>query len=190
MLGFELAEVSLKKFLLSSLKRTPFFLNFCKLNIFRLSTIRNADKIIGFASGKIVEEGTHESLLKKENGVYANLVNMQSFGEKEEKAENEKSVKKELKTQKSVVKSDEKSAENAEEDLPEAPWTTILKMNSPEWPFLVTGTIFSAIVGIAQPLFALIFAKILEDVSVLQGKELEEAMGTAAVKFVLLGKFF
>ena len=157
-------------------------------HFFRLSTIRNADKIIGFASGKIVEEGTHESLLKKENGVYANLVNMQSFGDNEKKAENGKSVKNELKAQKSVVEKSEKSDEDEEEDLPQAPWTTILKMNAPEWPFLLVGTIFSAIVGIAQPLFALIFAKILEDVSVLSGKELEDAMGTAAVKFVLLGK--
>lgn len=114
---------------------------------------------------------------------------MQSFGDKDKKAENGKSVKNELKAQKSVVEKDVKSVEDEDEDLPQAPWTTILKMNAPEWPFLLVGTIFSAIVGIAQPLFALIFAKILEDVSVLSGAELEEAMGTAAVKFVLLGKF-
>merc|ERR1712106_768357 len=47
----------------------------------RLSTIRNASKIIGFAGGKVVEQGTHADLIKKENGVYCNLYNMQHFTE-------------------------------------------------------------------------------------------------------------
>ena len=38
----------------------------------RLSTVRNADKIIVVDSGKIVEEGTHESLVKRK-GYYENL---------------------------------------------------------------------------------------------------------------------
>ena len=46
----------------------------------RLSTIRNADKIIGFHEGIAVEQGTHGELLKIENGVYQNLVHMQSYG--------------------------------------------------------------------------------------------------------------
>lgn len=44
----------------------------------RLSTIQNSDKIVVMDSGKIVEQGNHESLIDK-NGVYANLVNMQNF---------------------------------------------------------------------------------------------------------------
>jgi len=42
----------------------------------RLSTIRNADRIIVIVDGKIVEEGSHESLLAKE-GEYYKLYNMQ-----------------------------------------------------------------------------------------------------------------
>ena len=45
----------------------------------RLSTIKNADKIIGFHEGEALEAGSHEELLKVEKGVYANLVNMQSY---------------------------------------------------------------------------------------------------------------
>ncbi|SHL33694.1 ATP-binding cassette, subfamily B, MsbA [Chishuiella changwenlii] len=44
----------------------------------RLSTIQSSDKIIVMDSGRIVEEGNHQSLIEK-NGVYANLVNMQNF---------------------------------------------------------------------------------------------------------------
>lgn len=46
----------------------------------RLSTIRQADKIIGFHNGHAVESGSHEELMKLENGVYQNLCNMQSSG--------------------------------------------------------------------------------------------------------------
>ncbi len=42
----------------------------------RLSTLRNADKLIIMEDGKIVERGKHEELLEKD-GVYANLVRMQ-----------------------------------------------------------------------------------------------------------------
>ena len=45
----------------------------------RLSTIRSADKIIGFHQGEVVEEGTHQTLMQIENGVYHNLCNMQTF---------------------------------------------------------------------------------------------------------------
>jgi len=45
----------------------------------RLSTIRNADRIITIVDGKIVEEGTHSSLLRKK-GEYFKLYNMQLNG--------------------------------------------------------------------------------------------------------------
>lgn len=43
----------------------------------RLATIKKADKIIVMDAGKIVEEGTHEDLLKIENGYYRNLYEIQ-----------------------------------------------------------------------------------------------------------------
>lgn len=45
----------------------------------RLSTIKNADKIIFIENGKILEEGTHQELMKKENGNYKRLVELQNF---------------------------------------------------------------------------------------------------------------
>ena len=42
----------------------------------RLSTIKNADIILVMEHGDIVEQGTHNSLLKK-NGIYARLYNSQ-----------------------------------------------------------------------------------------------------------------
>ncbi len=43
----------------------------------RLSTIRNADVICVMAEGRIIEQGSHQSLIAR-NGTYANLVRIQS----------------------------------------------------------------------------------------------------------------
>ena len=50
----------------------------------RLSTVANLDRIIVLEDGKIVEQGTHKELLKKD-GAYKKLWSRQSgafFGEK------------------------------------------------------------------------------------------------------------
>jgi ATP-binding cassette subfamily B multidrug efflux pump len=43
----------------------------------RLATIKKADKIIVMDEGLIVEEGSHQKLLEKENGYYKNLFDKQ-----------------------------------------------------------------------------------------------------------------
>ena len=43
----------------------------------RLATIQQADKIIVMDEGKIVETGTHQSLLQQEGGYYKNLYEVQ-----------------------------------------------------------------------------------------------------------------
>ncbi len=47
----------------------------------RLATIKKADKILVMDAGKIVETGTHQELLKKENGYYKNLYEVQFMEE-------------------------------------------------------------------------------------------------------------
>jgi len=44
----------------------------------RLSTLRNADRLIVLDNGRIVEIGTHEELLAKPDGVFRRLVDMQA----------------------------------------------------------------------------------------------------------------
>ena len=44
----------------------------------RLSTIQKADEIIVLQKGKIIEKGTHDTLIVK-NGMYKKLVDMQSI---------------------------------------------------------------------------------------------------------------
>ena len=47
----------------------------------RFSTVRNADRILVLDEGRIVEEGSHEKLMKKK-GLYAELFNIQAQGYK------------------------------------------------------------------------------------------------------------
>jgi ABC-type multidrug transport system fused ATPase/permease subunit len=43
----------------------------------RLSTIRNATRIIVIEKGKIIQTGTHQELMLRENGLYKKLYEMQ-----------------------------------------------------------------------------------------------------------------
>ena len=44
----------------------------------RLSTLRKADRLVILDKGKVVEQGTHDELGRREGGVYARLLRMQS----------------------------------------------------------------------------------------------------------------
>ncbi len=46
----------------------------------RLSTIKEMDRIIVIEDGKIVEEGSHQQLLRVTNGVYQRLWDIQVGG--------------------------------------------------------------------------------------------------------------
>jgi ATP-binding cassette subfamily B protein len=46
----------------------------------RLSTVRDADKIVVLDQGRIVEVGSHEELLRRE-GIYRRLHSLQETGE-------------------------------------------------------------------------------------------------------------
>jgi subfamily B ATP-binding cassette protein MsbA len=43
----------------------------------RLSTVVRADKIVVMQQGRVVEEGSHETLAKRSDGLYARLNNLQ-----------------------------------------------------------------------------------------------------------------
>lgn len=46
----------------------------------RLSTIKHVDRILVFENGKIVEEGSHAKLIRKKDGVYRGLYELQAGG--------------------------------------------------------------------------------------------------------------
>ena len=145
----------------------------------RLSTIRNASKIIGFAGGKVVEQGTHADLIKKENGVYCNLYNMQHFTENAaapepvaESADTKASgtsLKKGILmfiyfcTDSTLDKSMTGQAEEeAKEEIEEEAYGSIIKLNKPEMWYNIFGILFALIAGSVQPFFGVVFAELLD----------------------------
>ena len=70
-----------------------FFLEIFRTVRRRLSTIRNADVIYVIEAGKVVEEGTHDALVKIEGGAYNNLVSRQMQAQKKLDGADEKGRK-------------------------------------------------------------------------------------------------
>uniref|UniRef100_A0A7N8YA32 ATP-binding cassette, sub-family B (MDR/TAP), member 4 n=1 Tax=Mastacembelus armatus TaxID=205130 RepID=A0A7N8YA32_9TELE len=104
----------------------------------RLSTIRNADVIAAFQNGKIVELGTHSQLLEK-HGVYHMLVTTQVIH----------------------IHGHTHKLLCSEENVPLVSFFKIIRLNLPEWPYIVVGTICAIINGVMQPMFSIIFSKII-----------------------------
>lgn len=80
----------------------------------RLSTIAKADKIVVLQKGKLMEQGTHESLLSNEEGVYSGLVRAQrlTLGREEEAEDSDALEDKEAEEIQAIL-SREKSASKA-----------------------------------------------------------------------------
>lgn len=79
----------------------------------RLSTIKKADRVIVLQKGRVVETGTHDTLLRDPEGVYYSLVHAQqlSLGDpteagEENAAHEEEEIGKILSREKSAAKSD------------------------------------------------------------------------------------
>ena len=139
----------------------------------RLSTVRNADKIVAIDGGEVREVGTHEELMNK-NGLYYSLVNRQLAGRDEnfededntrDTAENNVKMsngisERQLSKQKSVIK---KKTEDTEVKQSKAKliWR-LMMMNKPEWPYILIGCIFSIAFGALTPLFGTLFGDVME----------------------------
>ncbi|KAM8735723.1 ATP-dependent translocase ABCB1 [Acanthopagrus schlegelii] len=155
----------------------------------RLSTIRNADVIAGFHKGEIVEIGTHSELMEKK-GVYQSLVTMQTFQKAEDGEEDEcepsageksplaktfshSSIRRRKSTrgssftasegdkdEKDKSKGDQDKTEE-DEEAPPVSFLKVMRLNSSEWPYILVGTLCAMINGAMQPVFAIIFSKII-----------------------------
>jgi len=140
----------------------------------RLSTIKNSDKIIGFHEGEALESGNHNELLKVKNGIYQNLVHMQTYesestekGDEEKKSETfqeKNQLRKRILSVKSVTSEKEETveAEEVEEDLPDIPFSRVFKMNKPEICYIIAGCLGAAVNGGIQPCFSILFSELLK----------------------------
>ncbi|XP_014681412.1 PREDICTED: multidrug resistance protein 1-like [Priapulus caudatus] len=136
----------------------------------RLSTIRNADRIMAMKEGAVVEQGTHDELMDMKS-VYYELVTLQTVEGMEENAADAELERKgrSLSISSSLTYSKQKSLKEIElDDIEEAKtlvqptWTQMMKANSPEWPYIICGCCSSAVVGVAMPLFAVFYSEIFK----------------------------
>jgi ATP-binding cassette subfamily B (MDR/TAP) protein 1 len=129
----------------------------------RLSTIRNADKIIVLDKGKVVEQGTHESLMQVK-GHYFELVTTQIgdaddqklFGRSDSivRPHDLKDEDEELET---IAVLDEEETQVA----PPVPILKIMIMNKPEYVYIIIGCVAALLTGFGMPVFAVLFGEIL-----------------------------
>uniref|UniRef100_A0A672M1F2 ATP-binding cassette sub-family B member 5 n=1 Tax=Sinocyclocheilus grahami TaxID=75366 RepID=A0A672M1F2_SINGR len=136
----------------------------------RLSTIRSADIIAGFSEGKVVEQGTHRELMAKK-GVYYSLVMQQVHGETGEESSETETPEGVMEMQmesgtfrRSLRRGSERRSsrkKSSKKKTPEIPFTKILALNKPEWPYLLVGTLASLVGGAVYPCVAILFAKII-----------------------------
>ncbi|KJE91891.1 ATP-binding cassette sub-family B member 11 [Capsaspora owczarzaki ATCC 30864] len=155
----------------------------------RLSTIRNADRIVVMQKGQIVEIGTHDSLIAIPDGFYANLVQKQLVSA----ADASNTLTPSTSTPEA---SQQPSRQATPSPLTSAPAThTTLKVSDaasapsdvakpvsiarvyrytrPELWYIILGLIFSAVNGCTMPAFSYVFSSILE-VFTESGEELKK----------------
>ena len=117
----------------------------------RLSTIRNAKRVLVLDSGKVIESGTYESLLEAD-GAFTRLLNIQA------KVENDSEHS--LETLKSQGKSQEVAYKQIEiiEKRPGETFGRILGLLKKYWAWVSIALVASIISGLTFPLFGYLFS--------------------------------
>ncbi|XP_054737347.1 multidrug resistance protein homolog 49 [Anastrepha obliqua] len=142
----------------------------------RLSTVTNADLIVFVKDGVVVEQGTHEELMRLE-GLYCKLVMISKHKTEEEALANTSNAVRQRKQQlKVLVDSDEEGESSYDEADAESmagkkkskkkkihvekdkiTFVQLMKMNAPEWRYLLIGCIASMLHGATFPTWAVLF---------------------------------
>ena len=131
----------------------------------RLTTIQNADLILVFDKGAIVEQGVHNQLMQIENGVYRSLANQpeQEDDEVIQRQLSDASSNKIYMTQMSSINLQEPTVDKVEETPKRSCCRTpfffkLLKLNSPEKFDLLIGSICSLLFGGVEPAVGLVYS--------------------------------
>lgn len=134
----------------------------------KLSTVRNADVIAVMSAGRVIEMGSHDDLIKKENGHYANLANLQNqlSSEGQDQHYNESRVSSAARSSASRISTGRSSPSVFGTPLPgdldpnaisypPPSFTRLLGLNSPEWKQGLIGALSAMACGAITPIYAL-----------------------------------
>ncbi|CAF1513561.1 unnamed protein product [Adineta ricciae] len=163
----------------------------------RLSTIQNADHIYVFDKGKVVEEGTHESLMMAEGSRYQTMV-------KRQQTERVMDHKNDLSNMEDAIREDERqmlersrllSESDAfdtkrRDSIPskkESIFLRLIRMNRSDWINILIGCTASIFCSLCQPLFAYFLAKIISSFKDCGYSSRHDAVLSSCFLFFLLG---
>lgn len=152
----------------------------------RLSTIRNVDMIAVIQQGQVVETGTHDELIAKGNsGAYSALIRFQEMARTRDfssRRSRSSRLSHSLSTKSLSLRSGSlrnlsyqystgadgriEMVSNADNDrkypAPDNYFCRLLKLNAPEWPYAILGSLGSVLSGFIGPIFAIVMSNMIE----------------------------
>ncbi|PLB49976.1 P-loop containing nucleoside triphosphate hydrolase protein [Aspergillus steynii IBT 23096] len=139
----------------------------------RLSTIRSADRIVVLKKGKVIESGTHGSLISMHGGVYSGLVSAQalSLGDSRRDVENGFNADDVATLSREETKARTEYSANGpvKEERQTEPsrglsghFFQLFLQSKNYWSLMILGIFVSAAAGTAQPLYAWMFSRSID----------------------------
>ncbi|KAK9107923.1 hypothetical protein Syun_023934 [Stephania yunnanensis] len=153
----------------------------------RLSTIRDADLIAVVQNGRVAETGSHDELIRVENGLYSSLVQLQQTTKTtclNDQENNDVHLSSRV-TSKDIVNMNNSSlgssrrmsvlsrssstnsrvgpgeSSSDQQDLPVPSFRRLLLMNLPEWKQAVMGCTSALLFGAVQPVYAFVLGSVV-----------------------------
>ncbi|CAF4068216.1 unnamed protein product, partial [Adineta steineri] len=166
----------------------------------RLTTIQNADYIYVLDKGSVIEEGTHETLMTKEGGKYQTMIKMQqsekTIGAQDglmnmakAVAEDEEQLLEHVRqlSESETIDTNRRASTSARE---KSVFLRLMKMNSPEWMFILIGCLACLLGGLRGPVFSILFAKIINEFNDCKYDDVRRRVMIKCCLFLLTGAVF
>ncbi|KAL4578988.1 hypothetical protein LXL04_015123 [Taraxacum kok-saghyz] len=160
----------------------------------RLSTVRDVDTIIVLKNGEVVEKGNHLELMSK-GGEYSGLVNLQASDRGSDSGQTgsnpqNSSIPERTDFQEldSITTTPFEKSQSPARSLKHTPsiWD-LVKLNQPEWPYAVVGSLGAILAGMQAPLFALGITYILTSFYSRDNSKIKHDVERGSLIFVAAG---
>ncbi|CAF3995308.1 unnamed protein product, partial [Adineta steineri] len=166
----------------------------------RLTTIQNADYIYVLDKGSVIEEGTHATLLAKEGGKYQTMIKMQQsektidthdglMNMAKAAAEDEEQLLERVRqlSESEAIDTNRRASTSVRQ---KSIFLRLMKMNSPEWMFILIGCLACLLGGLRGPAFSILFAKIINEFNDCKYTDVRRRVLITCCLFLLTGAVF
>ncbi|ORZ38750.1 P-loop containing nucleoside triphosphate hydrolase protein [Catenaria anguillulae PL171] len=135
----------------------------------RLSTVRNADKIVAMRKGEIIETGTHDELVAKKGYYYSLVHNQRVSGETDEvdetEEEEEASAAERAVSVVSAMTTTNHVTKTINDEVPAEKNTflRVMRLNADQWKWILCGLIAALVAGATTPAYAIIYGRAITE---------------------------